>query len=130
MLKTKVLLIDDEADFIEVVKLRLEGWGYDVLTASSGRAGINEFINKKPGIIILDYMMPGMDGIEALKEIRKIDKKIPVIMFTAFPQEKAIDQAMKLGVCTFVPKISAYSDAENALRSALKIAEGNSEDRD
>ena len=85
------------------------------------------FSKDKPDIVILDYMMPGMDGIATLKEIRKLNKKIPVIMFTAYPMEKAIDAAIKLKVSTFVPKFSAYVDIEKALRSALKIAEGNPE---
>ena len=67
--------------------------------------------------------MPEMDGISTLKEIRKIDNKIPVIMFTAYPDGRSFGGANKLGAIMFIPKLSAYSDNQAALKEAIHIAE-------
>jgi Response regulator containing CheY-like receiver, AAA-type ATPase, and DNA-binding domains len=78
---------------------------------------------KNPVNFILDYTLPDMDGISVLKEVRKVNKKIPVIMFTAHPDAQAMAEAEKLGISTFIPKISPYSDAQSSLREALKMIE-------
>ncbi|MDI6606590.1 MAG: response regulator [Candidatus Omnitrophota bacterium] len=79
--------------------------------------------SKEPDLLILDYKMGGMDGIATLKEIRKINKKIPVIMFTAYPSELSIQESEKFGISAYVPKLSVYSDSHDNLRSAIKMAE-------
>jgi two-component system response regulator (stage 0 sporulation protein F) len=76
----------------------------------------------RPDIIILDYMLPGgMDGVATLKEIRKIDREVPVIMFTAYPNIRAMDGAEKLGISAFIPKLSVYSDAQASLKAAIEM---------
>lgn len=122
MEKLKVLLVDDEPDLVEVVKMRIISWGYDLIEAFSGKEAIEAVNRKEPDIIVLDYMMPRMDGIQALKKIRKINNSIPVIMFTAHPDEKSIEGAEELNVITFVPKISVHLDSQQALKSALNMA--------
>ena len=121
--KVKILLIDDEQDFLEVMTSRIESWGYDVTTASNGKDGLDLLVKDKPDIIILDYMMPDMDGVKALGQIRKIDKKIPVIMFTAHPDLDSMEKSEKLEVSFYVPKLTAYSDMQTGLKSALGIVE-------
>jgi CheY-like chemotaxis protein len=118
----KILLVDDEKDILTVMKSRIESWGYDLITASSGKEAIDALTGKNPDIIILDYLMPEMDGLKTLEEIRKIDRKVPVIMFTAYPDKKSIEGTEKLGVSAYVPKLSAYSDASNSLKAAIGVA--------
>ena len=81
--------------------------------------------DRKPDVIVLDYMMPEMDGVATLKHIRGIDKMVPVIMFTAYPATKVMEEAEKLGVSSFVPKLSAYTDVAMSLRAAIDIAAKN-----
>lgn len=125
MAKTRVLLVDDEKDFLDVGIERINSWGYKVSAVCSGPEAIDIVKNKGADIIVLDYIMPDMDGVFALKQIREIDPKIPVIMFTAFPDERSIEGTEKLGVSVFIPKLSAYSDPWSALRTALDIVEKN-----
>ncbi len=120
--RLKILLVDDEADFLETMGSIIKGWGYDLITAVSGKKAIDAVMAQKADIVILDYMMPEMDGVITLKEIRKINKEIPVIMFTAHPDIKIMKGAEKLGVSAFIPKLSAYSDVQSGLKAALDMA--------
>lgn len=120
--RLKILLVDDEVDFLETMSPIIESWGYDLIKAANGKEAIEALTDKKPDIIILDYMMPQMDGIAALIEIRKIDKKIPVIMFTAYPDSRSMKGAGKLGVSAFIPKVSVFSDAHATLKTAIVMA--------
>ena len=84
MSKKIVLVIDDEIDFCKFLKLNLDRTGeYDCMIATSGEVGL-EFVKlHKPDLVLLDIMMPGMDGVETLKQIKAIDKEIDVCMVTA-----------------------------------------------
>jgi len=118
----KILLVDDEADFLEVVGERIRSWGYDCLYASNGKEALDAVRSKKPDMVILDYIMPVMDGVATLKEIRNIDDSLPVVMLTAHPDIKVIKGAEKLGVGAFIPKMSPYQSMQGALRSAINMA--------
>lgn len=118
MQKLKVLLVDDEKDFREIMKVRILSWdsvNY-VLTAKDGETAITATKKENPDLIILDYMMPGMDGIKTLKKVRKFNKEVPVIMFTAYPNEKSMKVSDKLKVFAFIPKWSEYTDVEKSLK--------------
>lgn len=119
--KMRILLVDDEQDFLTLMSRRIEGWGYDVACVSSGKDALEALKAGKADIVILDYMMPEMDGIKTLKEIRKISEKVPVIMFTAHLEEKAIKGTENLRVSAYIPKLSVYSDSQSALKTTLDI---------
>ena len=123
MEKTKILLVDDETDLLLIMGRRMREWGYDLIEALNGEEAVTAVKSKHPDIVILDYMMPDMDGIETLKEIRKINKSIPVIMFTAFPDKKSIEGTEKLGVSAYIPKLSMFPSSESALKTAIKMTE-------
>ena len=120
--KQRVLLVDDEIDFQAVMRMRIESWGYEVITADSGKEALAQVKDRLADIVVLDYMMPGLDGISTLEEIRKIDPKIPVIMFTAFPDSRSLKGTEKLGVSAFIPKLNAFSDNQAALQEAIRLA--------
>lgn len=85
----KVLVIDDEEYIQHILNFSFGAEGYDVLTASDGEEGINKAKNEKPDIIVMDIMMPKMDGYEACKRIKADPetKDIPVILLTAKGRE-------------------------------------------
>ncbi|MFA6320368.1 MAG: response regulator [Candidatus Omnitrophota bacterium] len=116
-----ILLVDDEPDFLEIMSAVIRGWSYNVITASGGAEAIGIMKVKKPDIVILDYIMPDMDGIAVLKEMRKTDKNTPVIMFTAHPNMKVIKGTEKLSISAFIPKLSTYSDVSSSLRSTIEM---------
>ncbi len=123
MKKFTVLIVDDEPDFLELMSLRIASWGYNVLKAAGGKDAVTMAREEKPEILVLDYMMPDMDGITTLKEIRKFNKKLSVIMFTAYPNTKAMEDTGKLGIQAFIPKLSVYSEVVPALKSAIEMLE-------
>ena len=83
----KILIVDDEPEFREIMKIRLTAHGYEVLEASDGNEGLKVAEAKKPDVIMLDIMMPQKDGYTMLREMKQIGrvKSIPVIVITAKP---------------------------------------------
>jgi DNA-binding response OmpR family regulator len=80
--KTKVLVIDDDANICELIRLYFEKEGYEVTTVNNGKKAIEAFSEIAPNIVILDIMLPGVDGWQVCREIRKVSN-IPIIMLTA-----------------------------------------------
>lgn len=130
MSKITVLIVDDEVDYLELIKERVGSWGYEVITATAGKEALAIIKKKHPDIVILDYLMPNMNGTEVLRQIRKFDKHLPVIMFTAYADMKNIKIAQELRASAFIPKLSAYSsDIQETLRSALDMAQKKIKDK-
>ncbi len=106
MKKKKILLVDDENDMIFVVKLELEANGYDVLTAANGQDGLDMARREKPDLIILDLMLPKVDGYKVCR-ILKFDEKyksIPIIIFTARSQKSDEAIGKEVGADAFIVK--------------------------
>ncbi|HHW20902.1 MAG TPA: response regulator [Thermodesulfovibrio thiophilus] len=80
----KILAVDDEKNILMLYKAELEDEGYEVITANSGREAIELFETHKPDIVTLDIMMPDMDGIQVLRQLKQKNPNIPVIMLTAY----------------------------------------------
>lgn len=121
MLK-KILLVDDELDFLDIMGRRIESWGYEVIPASNGDEAMDALMGKNPDVIILDYVMPDINGVQLLTKIRAIDLRVPVIMFTAKPQVEVIKKAGRLNVSAFIPKLSPYVNTQANLKTALDMA--------
>ena len=83
----RILVIDDDEAVRKLFLLSLEETGYSVYTVSSGMAGIKAFTEGQYDLIFLDLKMPGMNGVETLRELRKIDRAVPVYIITAFHDE-------------------------------------------
>lgn len=104
MAKKKILVVDDEPDFLEVITVRLEANDYKVITAADGKEALEKIKSDKPDAVLLDILMPGIDGLEVLKRIRKIDVKLPVYILTAFSTDERFRMANKLGASGFIVK--------------------------
>lgn len=120
--KKRVLLVDDETDFLEIMGQTIESWGYEVIRASNGSEAEKRLSDSSPDIVILDYIMPDIDGVSLLKKMRLTNKEVPVVMFTAKPDTQAIKETTELKITAFVPKLSPYVDTQTNLKSALNMA--------
>jgi DNA-binding response OmpR family regulator len=104
--KKRILIIDDEPDFVRVVQLRLEAAGYDVSVAFDGMQGVSTAHKEKPDLIILDIMMPAMHGHRVCEALKKSSKTwtIPIIYLTAKGSKEDEELAYKLGAEHFLTK--------------------------
>lgn len=89
----KILIIDDDPDITISTQSVLESKGHEVISALEGTIGITKAINEKPDLIILDVMMPGIDGFKVARSLRKDDKtkEIPILMLTAIKDKLGLD---------------------------------------
>ena len=87
MNKKNILLVDDDVDLLKIIGSRIKIWGYGLIEAQNGKEALQAIKDSRPDIVVLDYMLPDMNGIAVLEEIRKINREIPVIMFTAYPKK-------------------------------------------
>lgn len=104
MPKKKILLVDDEVDFRELAKARLEANGYDVIALSDGKDALDRIRIDKPDGVLLDIMMPGIDGLTVLKDIRALDPDLPVFLITAFSNTERREIARKFNASEFILK--------------------------
>jgi len=92
----KVLVVDDEPDTLELVKLVLESGGFETMLATSGTEALDQIGKSRPDLVLLDIMMPDMDGWDVFRKIKETDAKIPVAILTAKAQN--IDRLLGLHV--------------------------------
>ncbi len=84
----KILVIDDEESIHLLYKEELEEEGYKVISAMTGEEGLKLFQEERPDLVILDINMPGMDGIEVLRQMKQMSPDVPVILSSAYPEYK------------------------------------------
>lgn len=117
---TKVLLVDDEKDFIEMLSLRLKEVGEKITVAYSGQEGLDSLGKADIDVVILDIKMPGMDGIETLREIKKKYPLVEVIMLTGHGSTETAVEGMKLGAFDYLMKPADFDDLTLKLEGARK----------
>ena len=120
--KKKILVVDDEPDFLNLITTRLEANDYEVITAADGNEAFDKIKKEKLDAVLLDILMPGMDGLKLLKKIRKINGKLPVYMITAFSTEERFKMANKFGASGFIVKTNDLSKEIDNINAALDMA--------
>jgi len=100
----KLLLVDDEPGICDILKRIFSPIGFTVLTATDGKTALSVVKKEKPKVVLLDIKMLEMSGLEVLKEIKRIDKSVKVIMVTVMDDEKTKAEAKKLGADEFITK--------------------------
>ena len=102
----RILIVDDEVQLVEMVKMRLEAAGYEIISAYDGQEGFDKAKKDKPDLIILDLMLPKMDGYKVCGLLKNDARysKIPIIMFTARVQEEDARLGKDLGAEEYVTK--------------------------
>ena len=117
----KVLLVVDEEDVVEVIQDRLEAYGFTVVTAGTGLEALKKLSNEKFDGIFLDVKMPEMDGMEALEEIRKTDKNIPIMIITSSSTREAAIEAMAKGANEYVLKPFEWEELKAKIEKVYNI---------
>jgi len=106
MANKKILLVDDEKDLVDTVSFRLKASGYDVVTAYDGQEALTKTRLEKPDLIVLDLMLPKMDGYKVCRMLKFDEryKDIPIIMFTARVQESDKKMGEEVGANAYITK--------------------------
>lgn len=119
--KRTVLIVEDEAALQEAARLKLEKAGIDVILAKSGEDGLEELKNRKPDLIWLDILLPGMNGLEFLRRVRANPetKDLPVIVLSVSSGQEKVKQAFSMNVIDYLVK-SEYT-IENVIKKVKNI---------
>ena len=119
MLKEKILIVEDEKDLVKILKYNLEKEGYRVVVSTDGESGLNAFRKEKPGLVILDVMLPRLDGFEFCKTIRQ-DSKVPILMLTAKTDEVDRILGLELGADDYVTKPYSVREVLARVKAILR----------
>ena len=117
----KILVIEDDPATLRLVEYSLKQEGYQIITASNGLDGIRKALGESPDLVILDVMLPGMDGFEICYRLRSepATKHLPILMFSAKAQEIDKDTGIKVGADDYLTKPSAPSEIVSHVEKLL-----------
>lgn len=106
MAKQTILVVEDEEDILELVRYNLSGEGYGVLAVQTGEAGLSTAKREHPDLVILDLMLPGIDGLDVCRELKAFasTRNIPIIILTAKGEEADIVAGLELGADDYITK--------------------------
>ncbi len=116
----RVMLLDDDRDFVDAMGFFLKSRGYDVHPEWAASEVLNRIKAGEADIVFLDYAMPGMDGLGALRAIRKINSEIPVVIVTAHTGEIELKQLTDLGIEGIFPKTDNFIKLEQVIEVVLR----------
>lgn len=118
----KVLIVDDEPDFVTLLAARLEANHYEVVTAQDGKEGLQKIRQERPDVVLLDIMLPKMDGLQVLRAIRRTSKRLPVFMITAFADPDRFSRAKRLEASGFLVKSEDMDQEIRNITASLHLA--------
>lgn len=119
MSETSILVVEDEPKCIYIVKLNLEARGYDVIVARDGEKGVRCVAVEQPDLVILDIMLPNLDGHDACRQIRQFSQ-VPIIMLTARAEEDSKIKGLNLGADDYITKPFSVDELLARVRAVLR----------
>ena len=124
----KILAVDDEQRMVRFIQLNLEQDGFEVITAFNGKEALEQVRTQLPDLILLDIMMPDINGFEVLKKIREVNT-VPVIMLTAKGEEDDRIQGLELGADDYITKPFSPRELVSRIRAVLRRTKTFTEDQ-
>lgn len=122
MAPKKILIVDDELFLSEIVSVRLKTEGYDVIQATDGMEGLEKAKQENPDLIVLDVMLPKMNGYEICGSLKSDPKynKIPIILFSARTQNEDIELGKKVGADAYITKIFGVKELLAKIKELIR----------
>ncbi len=122
MVSMKVLIVDDEWMTRDLLRMMLERAGFDVVEAVDGRDALKQIDQSRPDTVILDVMMPELDGYEVCRMLRQkpATAEMPVLMLSAKTQPEAAEEGLRAGATRYLPKPITYDDLIRNVREVLE----------
>jgi two-component system alkaline phosphatase synthesis response regulator PhoP/two-component system response regulator VicR len=126
----KILAVDDERHIVRLVQVNLERAGYEVITAYDGKDALEKVASEQPDLVVLDVMMPYMDGFEVLQNLRKNQstRELPVIMLTAKAQDADVFRGWQSGVDCYLTKPFNPMELISFVKRIFKSLEGDDDE--
>ena len=117
----KVLVVEDHPDVLAFLTLKMEAMGFAVISANNGKQGVAKAIEEKPNLILMDILMPGMDGREAIRIIRskKKTKHIPILVTTGLFRESELNECIEAGCNDYIVKPFAPNELVSRIEQLL-----------
>jgi CheY-like chemotaxis protein len=125
MHRGKILLIDDKVEFLKVLCERLKLRGYEVTAVGSGGEALRAVGQEPFDVIVLDLVMPVMDGVETLRRLRRLDPQSQIIVFSGYATSQEVDQAMALGANDFLAKPADLDSLMERINRAIANKKGS-----
>jgi len=116
----RVLIIDDDPGVRDYLESLMSRQGYEVYAAAGGEEALQKLKESRPDLITLDVVLPGMDGLETLREFKKRMPEVPVVMLSGQSQARIVIEAMRLGASDFLRKPFEVEELELAFQKALE----------
>ena len=126
-MKKNILIVDDERKIREMVKTYLVNEGYYIFEAADGKEALETVKKERIDLVLLDIMMPGMDGYQTLREIRSIHRKLPVIMLTAKAEEVDKLLGLEMGSDDYITKPFSLRELVARMKAVLRRIQGDDE---
>ena len=117
----KALVVEDNPDMLEVLSCQLQMLGFSVITANNGREGVEKALKDKPNLILMDIMMPVMDGREATRRIRsnRETENIPILATTAITKRSQLSECIEAGCNDYIVKPFAHKELASHIEKLL-----------
>jgi two-component system KDP operon response regulator KdpE len=128
-MEEKILIVDDEVTLNSMLEMRLEQRGFRVFTAISASEGLKLAYKHSPDLVILDIMMPEMDGYEACQRLREMTD-VPILMLTAKTKEADLLRGFQVGADDYVKKPFSFNELEMRIHALLKRREKNDKEKE
>ena len=123
--KKTILAVDDESSILDLLKFNLEKEGFNFISAEDGEEGINKVLNEKPDLLLLDVMIPKMDGLSVCKKIRQENINIPIIMLSARGEEIDKVLGLEIGADDYITKTFSPREVIARIKANLRKFDKN-----
>ena len=124
-----VLVVDDEKNIVDILSFNLKKEGYGITIAYDGQAALEEYGKKRPDLILLDVMLPILDGFEVCKRIRQADNKTPIIMLTAREEETDKVFGLELGADDYITKPFSVRELQARVKANIRRMDAHTEEQ-
>jgi len=115
-----VLIVDDEKNIVDILSFNLKKEGFEIVPAYDGKAALDQYASKRPDLILLDVMLPILDGFEVCRRIRENDRKTPIIMLTAREEETDKVLGLDLGADDYITKPFSIRELQARVRANIR----------